>query len=377
MANITVEDVSAIVGNIYEAAYDQERWLQVVVALREMLDGSRCCIARIGSHAGGAISTVNDPELNSTTATEAYLRDPIGIKAVALPVGSLHDYAGIDGETAWRGSEVWQDWFRPRDMYQGLICNLFSSGDGYWMIDVHRASWQDPFSADQVNLFQKLIPHLLRAGQIGRRLENASALASAFSHLPFGVFVVNGHRRVLQMNEAAEAMLARPNSPLQLRGREIAIPDPYDALSLQKLVVSACSSNDGVTPETGGTMMVPSHLEPSNHARLVLSVTPFHDTQAYGLTAERRAVIMISEAKPQIHDGYEAHFRNLFDLTPAEARLAAGLVSGRSIKDTAASANITVKTGRTYLDRIFAKTGTRQQSELVALLKSTEPLRRR
>ena len=121
-------------------------------------------------------------------------------------------------------------------------------------------------------------------------------------------------------------------------------------------------------------MMVPSHRKLSNHARLVLSVVPFYDAQAYGLAAERRAVIMVSEATPQIHDGYEAHVRNLFGLTPAEARLAAGLVSGRSIKDIAASANITVKTGRTYLDRIFAKTGTRQQSELVALLKSTEPL---
>ncbi|RUZ98262.1 LuxR family transcriptional regulator, partial [Mesorhizobium sp. M7A.F.Ca.CA.002.05.1.1] len=44
------------------------------------------------------------------------------------------------------------------------------------------------------------------------------------------------------------------------------------------------------------------------------------------------------------------------------------------LKEVAAASNITVKTGRTYLERIFAKTETRQQSELVALLKSTEPL---
>lgn len=377
MANITVEDVSAIVGNIYEAAYDQERWLQVVAALREMLDGSRCCIARISPHAGGAISTVNDPELNSTTATKVYLRDPIGIKAVALPVGSIHDYAGIDGEAAWRGSEVWQDWFRPRDMHQGLICNLFSSGDGYWMIDVHRASWQDPFSADQVDLFQKLIPHLLRAGQISRRLENVSALASAFSHLPFGVFVVNGHCQVLQMNEAAEAMLTSPESPLELKGRQIGTLDPGATLSLEQLVVTACSSADGSMPGTGGSMLLPTNQKPSKHKRLVLSVAPFYNTQAYGLAAERRAVIMISEVTPQIQDGFEGHVGKLFNLTPAEARLAAGLVSGHSIKQTAANAGITVKTGRTYLERIFAKTGARQQSELVALLKSTELLHRR
>lgn len=35
---------------------------------------------------------------------------------------------------------------------------------------------------------------------------------------------------------------------------------------------------------------------------------------------------------------------------------------GEPWMEAAASANITVKTGRTYLERIFAKTGTRQQS---------------
>jgi DNA-binding CsgD family transcriptional regulator len=67
----------------------------------------------------------------------------------------------------------------------------------------------------------------------------------------------------------------------------------------------------------------------------------------------------------------------LFDLTPSEARLAAALSQGRPLKDAAAGLKITVKSSRTYLERIFAKTGTRQQSQLVALLKSTEPLNRR
>jgi DNA-binding CsgD family transcriptional regulator len=64
----------------------------------------------------------------------------------------------------------------------------------------------------------------------------------------------------------------------------------------------------------------------------------------------------------------------LFDLTPAEARLAASLSQGRALKEAASHSHITFKSGRTYLERIFAKTGTHQQSELVALLKSAERL---
>jgi DNA-binding CsgD family transcriptional regulator len=64
----------------------------------------------------------------------------------------------------------------------------------------------------------------------------------------------------------------------------------------------------------------------------------------------------------------------LFDLSPAEARLAAGLVAGHPLRTAAGHQNIQFSTARSYLDNIFRKTGTRQQSQLVALLRSTQPL---
>ena len=42
--------------------------------------------------------------------------------------------------------------------------------------------------------------------------------------------------------------------------------------------------------------------------------------------------------------------------------------------DAADGANIQFSTARSYLESIFRKTGTNQQSQLVALLKSTQPL---
>lgn len=60
---------------------------------------------------------------------------------------------------------------------------------------------------------------------------------------------------------------------------------------------------------------------------------------------------------------------DLFGLTPAEARLAVALATGLSLRDGAANQGITVGTARSYLIRIFSKTNTSQQSELVSLLK--------
>lgn len=64
----------------------------------------------------------------------------------------------------------------------------------------------------------------------------------------------------------------------------------------------------------------------------------------------------------------------LFKLTPAEARLAVGLASGLSLRDSAANQAIMVGTARAYLNSIFSKTRTSQQSALVSLLKSISPV---
>ena len=46
------------------------------------------------------------------------------------------------------------------------------------------------------------------------------------------------------------------------------------------------------------------------------------------------------------------------------------------MSNAAAHCAVTQSTARTYLSRIFAKTGTHRQSELVSLLESTAPVRR-
>lgn len=57
----------------------------------------------------------------------------------------------------------------------------------------------------------------------------------------------------------------------------------------------------------------------------------------------------------------------LFDLTPAEARVARGLVEGQSVGELAAGQGLSESTIRNQLQSIFGKTGTRRQSEFVLM----------
>jgi DNA-binding CsgD family transcriptional regulator len=56
-----------------------------------------------------------------------------------------------------------------------------------------------------------------------------------------------------------------------------------------------------------------------------------------------------------------------FRLSPAQARVAAELIAGRSLLEIARKLGISIETVRSHLKAIFDKTGTRTQSGLVAL----------
>ncbi|RVD15145.1 helix-turn-helix transcriptional regulator, partial [Mesorhizobium sp. M4B.F.Ca.ET.017.02.2.1] len=64
----------------------------------------------------------------------------------------------------------------------------------------------------------------------------------------------------------------------------------------------------------------------------------------------------------------EAVLTTLFDLTPAEARVLLRIGSGLSAPRSAVALGIGENTLKTHLNRIFAKTGTRRQADLVKLI---------
>jgi DNA-binding CsgD family transcriptional regulator len=60
--------------------------------------------------------------------------------------------------------------------------------------------------------------------------------------------------------------------------------------------------------------------------------------------------------------------KNRFDLTPAEARLVARLITGESLRPCAEALGIKYETVRSYLKSVFQKTKTRRQAELVLVV---------
>jgi len=60
--------------------------------------------------------------------------------------------------------------------------------------------------------------------------------------------------------------------------------------------------------------------------------------------------------------------QSLFDLTPAEARVAYGLAAGEAVEEIASAGGVSRDTVRTQLRAVMAKTGCERQAAVVALL---------
>lgn len=77
-------------------------------------------------------------------------------------------------------------------------------------------------------------------------------------------------------------------------------------------------------------------------------------------------MLLIRNLEPKLKD-VEHHLRVL-GLSPAEARLAAAVGQGATLREFSEARGFSYETARTHMRAIFAKLGIGRQSELVALV---------
>lgn len=217
------------------------------------------------------------------------------------------------------------------------------------------------YEAASVERVDAMRPHLARAGMMAARLrlEQAKATVATLEAIGLAAAVMSAAGRVVAANGLLDEM--RSTFIAAAHGR-IALTNVAANALFQDAVAN--NRHDEVirsipVPSADGQPPLVMHLLPIRRA--AHDIFSGADMLLVATPVNASAIV----PSPSILAG-------LFDLTPAEARLAASLSQGRPLKDAAADSNITFKSGRTYLERVFAKTGTHRQSELVALLKSAE-----
>ncbi|TPL88580.1 helix-turn-helix transcriptional regulator [Mesorhizobium sp. B2-3-12] len=265
--------------------------------------------------------------------------------------------------------EIEQDAVRMRLRAAGIgahLCSAVSMPTGELVTFVFQR-WTDQGIPDQasVDRLNLLRPHFARAGLVSARLgmEQAKATVSALDAIGLPAAVLTASGRTLTTNALLEDM------------GSVVLATAQGGMALTNTVANALFQ-EAITHNRHSQVVrsipIPAKEEEPG---LVIHLVPLrraaHDIFSGGDILVAATAVSASNMVPS-----PSVLNGLFDLTPAEARLAATLTSGKSLKQTALICGIQPTTARYYLEQIFRKTGTSQQSQLVALLKSATPLGR-
>ena len=350
-----------LVDRIYEASVLPELWPDV-------LDR----IAKLGGSDMGGVLFAATPYYSGWTASGALkslFPDFLQTEAASLnqrPVRLLAlNYPGfVSDDMLFTAQEMDQDPFYQyvREVGCGYCFGTavqIPEGDSLVF------SWENsfsrgPFQSKMVRSFDPLRPHLARASLISGRLalQRANAAVEALALLKLPAAVINQSRKPVAANALFEKLI-----PYQVQDRAngLTLTDPQAA---------------GLFEEALKRMNAPFHLGKGVSSIPIAAAGELPPAIAHAVPFRRGArdlfaaslCILVITPVTRSEAPSAQIIQALFDLTPAEARVAAAIAAGKTQEEIAVAAGLSVNTIKTQLRAVFNKTGVSRQPDLVSLL---------
>ena len=373
-----IADLDETIGLIYEAALDPALWPDVLKRITRHGRGVGTCLLVLQPWAPQPVHRLFDiwPGYEEYAGHYGGL-DERNAHGIRLPAGSKFTDYDFTTEPEMARSEFYQDYLLPHDLgYMGGAI-LKNDAKGVAGIAIQRARRQGPFEPAELQLLDRLAPHLTRALRMQTRFAALEAQRWADQtlrdRLPFAVILVDECGRIVSQNQAATDLLAAGDG-LSARHGRLRTAHPADQAALEKLISDAAAATDRHGPAQGGATAVRrrSLFRP---LQIFAMPIPRHGggfSLDLGLPVPAALIVVTDpETVPQAP---AAVLQRLYGLTPAEAALARALAAGRSLQEYADGAQITVETARWRLKQVLAKTDTHRQAELVRLVLSSAVL---
>ncbi|MXP64570.1 hypothetical protein E0493_14555 [Roseomonas sp. M0104] len=315
-----------------------------------------------------------DPDILAEYETDWLRHDPRVAVALRQPRGVL-SFNRLCPPRDFARSMFWNEFGRRRISGSGfhtLSASVTEPDDTIGVLSVHRPQGGEPFGAEEEAFLAALYPHLRGALQAESRLRLAQAraavLEAGLEALPQGIAVIGRHGRLLHANAALRAMAAlRDGLALTPAGLDLADPAARQALRhALDLVLAVRSGRVRLLPDGTG-LSIP---RPSGAPAWVAQALPLRAGSGGPFADLAGAVVLVAD-RTRRRPPSAVLLQRLLGLTPAEARLAAGLAAGQDLRQQARRRGVSPETLRSHLAAIRRKTGCRRQAELVALVLQT------
>jgi DNA-binding CsgD family transcriptional regulator len=350
-----------LVDRIYECSFAPELWPDVLERLGQIADAE-----------GGHFFVASKTKVLSWTASrslhggiEYFANSDILARGercnrlcAAHHAGFLTEHELYSTDEELRADPFYSDMLLPGGFGWGAGTAIpLPTGETLYL-SVERVHRRGPVETSIIQQLDALRPHLARSALMSARLQLERARVAsetlALIGLPALVFDYKG--KVLAANHLMEAL----TDQIRWQAQDRVVLKDSGANALFQQAVAALDAK-GAMP----VLSFASRGDPAS-AAMVAHVVPIRGLSRDIFVRCAGVLVMMPVTVPQAPP--VELVQSLFDLTPAEARVARSLTTGETIETIATRGGVSRNTVRTQLRGVLEKTGCSRQAEVVALL---------
>jgi DNA-binding CsgD family transcriptional regulator len=363
------EVLSDLIGTIYDTTLDRMLWPEVLRRSAAFVGGS-----------AAAIFAKSPTALNGNVyydwGVDPYYRQLYFDKYIKLdPASSGHYFAEVEQPIAtadlmpydeFLETRFYKEWVQPQGLVDFVSALLDKSATTAALFGVFRRERDGIVDDETRRRMRLIIPHIRRAVLIGNVLDltttRKTTFADTLSGLAAAVFLVDQNARIVFANRSGEIMLDE-GSILLRKDSVLTTVDPRITTALPDVIASA---RDGDAAIGVNGIAVPLCSPPEPWLAHILPLTSGARQHA-GMEYSAVAAVFVHQASLEAPSSMQT-MSKIYRLTPSELRVLAAVSEVGSISAVAEIIGIGEATVKTHLQRLFAKTGTNRQTELIKLV---------
>lgn len=377
------ETESRLIGDIYDATLDPERWTSVIQGFATLARAEQANVLafdRLNPEYFLFHSFGTQPEHHELYQSGGFA--PLDMEfagewmqrggGLGHAVANHHHEGGIEGYHRAAG-RLFTEFFDKVGIYYQCGALLEKTDFRWSVLGLHRSRQGGAFDDETLAMVSRLLPHLRRALQIHRQLISANQrnarLYRLLDGLAAGVALVDAGGCIRYANPQAERLL-REHDGLSVGPRhELRAAAAAQNAELQSLLTGAIRvSQRSASPSgAGGVLSCPDR---QGGGLLMLTVVPLSEFAGYQeLSSDGIAAALFLTDPDASHRLSHGLLRRAFGLTERECELCETFANAPTLEGVAETCGLSLSSVRTYMKEIYAKTGKRSQAELMHLLK--------
>jgi len=359
------EMLTRLIGRIYDAAVAPALWPDTLAHIARF----------VGGQAAGIFS--KDTISKDSTPHHHFGVDPKQVQSYSethsrfdpfsnlrfFDVGQIVGIAELVPYDEFCRGRFFLEWMEPQGWVDAANCVLEKSVSHCWFLTIIRSDEQGAVDDEMRERMALVVPHVRRAVLMGRAIDveqiRTAALANVLDGLSAGMFLIGDDSTLMHANSAGHGMLVAQDCLRSIDGR-LMIAEREINMMLQDALTAAVQAGVGIK-----NLALP--LVAANGDRYLIHVLPLSSGARRDAGVPHGTTAAVFVRKAVLDDLNPEVIARAFDLTPAELRVLLAVVQVGGIPQAASILGVADSTVKTHVGRLFEKTGTSRQADLVKL----------